>query len=358
MLEQLLFLIFDFLLIFEVSQLFEASTSVRIKDNGQMKTDLFFEDLMHFRLLVDYIVHTVSGINAQYFSVFRSIDIYTLFYQDGLKPPFGKEWLFLSFDELQYFQNFTYPDGSEIDFIPTYVDEIFFGFILSIKRKRDEKLPFFIKKYNHFRECTHDVDLNYDHFLRDFEELMNLLYLLDSLMIAYLHKVNPESNILKLLRCNQYGIIFTNEHPSLPFHYYYEIDALTLNELFQTVICVNSLNFWKKYNVFQTLLEDYDDYYTETLKRNIIDELGKFLEKFYYRKEFMQIRPKYSYYFAGDSKLNVNITCFDSVFELKSCNGTSQIQEFPSFEKIQIWISFQEQFLEDLDMKWNMQLPE
>ena len=399
--EIVLNFISDYLSIIEVLKLFEVFTfqpSVQIVCS-ERDIHLLFEEKkkMQFDLLVKYLIHSISGINSPSFAIFRAIDIFKClhsmqYYYSDILPTsycsFGKDVLFITNNELELLERNADYDGPLLlqnsydesgdesgdepsdepsdepgdepgdapgdsylleDATDTYVEstvinDIFFNFVASIQYKRDCIITKFINKYLKFNKCSKDTLLNYEEFCIDFDELKNFLYFSDCLIITYLTKVNPESIELTLLRANRHFNISTYE--KLPFHYYYGIPELILKKIFTIVSSVNSLNFWKKYNVFQTLFEKYEDYSTSE-KKDVIDQLGSFLFKFYEYESFMKTESPNLFKFEGKHVFNINMFCFNSVIVLKSCNGTRETEEFPPAGKIIKWTQLRKRVLQE-----------
>lgn len=364
----------DFLSIFDVLQLLEILTFQ--PHGGQIECverdiSVIFNDAKQQQvdLLVNYLMHSVSGINHPVSAVFRSIDIFTCLnfmqsekcsvYHASRKCSFDKMRLFMSHNELHYHINSIgiqiLKERPEIVFDASLINDMFFRYFSSIQSQRDMIIANFIKKYEYFKCCIIDTALNYGKFLEDFEIITDFLNFSDSLKSAFLKKVSPDSNVLTLIGYNRHFDIssddFSDEHgymyEYLPFHYYDGIDESTLAQLFEIISWINSLNFWKKYTEFNTLFQEYGTFvdYATSEHKHVIDELGIFLRKFYESHEFMnRSRDVFNFH--------VNMRCFDSVFgELKSCNGSSRTEDLPSYNKISYWKEFYKHFLKNENLK-------
>lgn len=390
MFEVVLNFISDYLSIIEVLKFFEVLTfqsSIQF-ECSERNIHLLFEEKkkMQFDLLIKYLIHSVSGINSPSFAIFRAIEIFKClhsmkYFNSDILPTsycsFDKNILFLTDNELELLERtadydepcslknagdepgdlYLLEDATDTHIESTVINDIFFNFVSSIQYKRDCIIAKFINKYIKFNKCSKDTLLNYEEFCIDFDELKNLLYFSDCLIITYLIKVNPESIELTLLRTNRHFNVSTYE--KLPFHYYYGISELILKKIFTIVSSVNSLNFWKKYNLFQTLFEKYEDYSTSKQK-HVIDQLGLFLFKFYEYELFMKTESPNLFKFEGKHVFNINMFCFNSVIVLKSCNGTKDTEEFPPSDKIIKWTILRKRVLQEelLRDKLNIQKSE
>jgi hypothetical protein len=378
MLDDFINFICDFLSIFDVLKLLEILT---FRPHGEkiecVERDniVIFNDIKQQQvdLLMKYLMHSVSGINNPLSAVFRSIDIFAClnFMQSkqcsvsraSRECSFGKEQLFMSHSELGVHINSfgiqILSEQSEIAFDATLINDMFFRYLSFIQSQRDMIIANFIKKYKHFKCCTIDTALNYCKFLEDFEIVKDFLYLSDSLKSAFLKKVSPDSNVLTLIRCNQHLDISSDDfsddygymYQYLPFHYYDGIDESTLEQLFEIISWINSLNFWKRYSEFDILFYEHVDFttfvgYVTSEHKNVIDELGEFLYRFNNARLFMNQTEDVINFDGGETKFNVNMRCFDSVIgDLKSCNGTSETEDFPPYNNILDWKEFHKVFL-------------